>query len=139
MEPVMSPSPNALAPSMVAMETTSFAGNALRSWSSFLWKFSHIRIWMNRSNVFPLAGPSVPKPTDMPCLCISDTGATPFAAFVLEAMQWATDAPCFARISTSCSVVRMLWAASVFGPRTPICSINSMGVMLYCSLNWVIS
>lgn len=97
---------------MVAMETTSFAGNALRSWSSFLWKFSHIRIWMNRSNVFPLAGPSkLPKADGhIPCLCISDTGATPFAAFVLEAMQWATDAPCFARISTSCSVVRMLWA-----------------------------
>ena len=138
-EPVTSPSPKAFAPSMVAIFTISFAGKALLSFKVFLWKFSHIRICVNRSSVFPLAGPSVPRPTFTPRLRSCATGATAFAALVLEPIQWATLVFVSASSLQSVSVRRILWAVSVCAPKSPRELRYSTGLIWYFSARYVIS
>ena len=138
-DPVSGSRPKAPAPHMVAIETMSFAGNALLSPVSFLWKFAQNLICVNKSKVLPLAGPSVPSPTVIPCSSMELTGATPLAAFVLEPMQWATLLPDFAIRLISCSVRRMLCAHRVWLSRIPSRSRYSMGVHPYCSFRYVIS
>ena len=138
-EPVTSPNPKALAPSIVAIFTISFAGKALLSFKVFLWKFSHIRICVNRSRVFPLAGPSVPRPTFTPRLRSRATGATPLAALVLEPIQWATLVFVSANSLQSASARRILWAVSVCAPKSSKEFRYSTGVIWYFSARYVIS